>query len=159
TIDPIVVVFLVGVSVATGVLFGLAPALHVSNTDVNDVMKEAGGRSGTGGRRRRRWSSALIVAEGMLTLVLLAGAGFLMRSFLTLAGREVGADTGRVLRMRLTLPLAKYPQPAPRIALFEQIEQRLRTIGSIQASGLTTNPPGFGGYLRQIEFEGRPVDP
>ena len=159
TIDPIVIAFFAGMCVATGILFGLAPALQVSDTDVNEVMKESGGRSGTGGRRTRRWSSALIVAEVMLTLVLLAGAAFMMRSFLILYRMEVGADTARVLTMRLTLPLAKYPQPEPRVALFQQIEQRLRSIGSVQASGLTTNPPGLGGFLRQIEIEGRASDP
>src|SRR5262249_17349003 len=116
TIDPIVFGFLAAVCVATGVLFGLAPALHVSKTDVNEVMKESGGRSGTGGRRTRRWSSALIIAEVMLTLVLLAGAAFMMRSFLILYRMEVGADTAHVLTMRLNLPLAKYPQPEARIA-------------------------------------------
>jgi putative ABC transport system permease protein len=159
TIDPIVIGFLAAICVATGVLFGLAPALHVSNTDVNEVMKEAGGRSGTGGRRTRRWSSALIVAEVMLTLVLLAGAAFMMRSFLVLYRMEVGADAAHVLTMRLSLPLAKYPQPEPRIVVLQRIEQRLRAIGSVQASGLTTNPPGFGGFLRQLEVEGRAVDP
>jgi predicted permease len=159
TIDPIVIGFFAAICVATGVLFGLAPALHVSNTDVNEVIKEAGGRSGTGGRGTRRWSSALIVAEVMLTLVLLAGAAFMMRSFLILYRMEVGADTAHVLTMRLTLPLAKYPQPGPRIVVFQRIEERLRGIGSVQASGLTTNPPGFGGFLRQLDVEGRAADP
>jgi predicted permease len=159
TIDPIVIAFFAGVCLATGVLFGLAPALHVSSTDVNEVMKESGGRSGTGGRRTRRWSSALIVAEVTLTLVLLAGAAFMMRSFVLLYRMDVGADTAHVLTMRLTLPLAKYTQVEPRIALFHQIEERLHGIASIQASGLTSNPPMFGGFLRQLEVEGRPRDP
>ena len=159
TIDPIVIAFFGGVCVATGVLFGLAPALHVSGTDVNEVMKESGGRSGTGGRRTQRWTSALIVAEVTLTLVLLAGSAFMMRSFLVLYRMEVGADTAHVLTMRLNLPLAKYPQPEPRTALFRRIEERLRGIGAIQSSGLTSNPPMFGGYLRQLEIDGRPRDP
>ena len=159
TLDPVVIGFFAAICVGTGILFGLAPALHVSNTDVNEVMKESGGRSGTGGRRTRRWASALIVAEVMLTLVLLAGAAYMMRSFLLLYRMEVGADTAQVLTMRLSLPLAKYPQPEPRTALFQQIEQRLHAIGSVQASGLTTNPPGFGGFLRQLSVEGRAVDP
>lgn len=158
TIDPIVIGFFAAICIATGVLFGLAPALHVSNTDVNEVMKEAGGRSGTGSRRTRRWSSALIVAEVTLTLVLLAGAAFMMRSFVALYSMDVGTDTSHVLTMRLTLPLAKYPQPEPRTEVFQRIEQRLRAIGSVQASGLTTNPPMFGGFLRQLEVDRRPVE-
>jgi predicted permease len=72
--------FLAGVCVVTGVLFGLAPALHVSRTNVNETLKE-GGRSGSTGIRARRWANGLIVAQLALTLVLLAGAGFMMRSF------------------------------------------------------------------------------
>jgi putative ABC transport system permease protein len=159
TIDPIVIGFFAAICVATGVLFGLAPALHVSNTDVNEVMKESGGRSGTGGVRTRRWASALIVAEVTLTLVLLAGAAFMMRSFLALYRMDVGTDTSHVLTMRLALPLAKYPQPEPRIDVYQRIEQRLRAIGSVQSSGLTSNPPMFGGFLRQLEVEGRVADP
>src|SRR5262249_62227894 len=74
TIDPIVVGFLAAICVATGVLFGLAPALQVSNTDVNEVMKESGGRSGTGGRRAPRSSSGHTPTRGMLALLLLCGA-------------------------------------------------------------------------------------
>jgi predicted permease len=159
TIDPIVIGFFAAICIATGVLFGLAPALHVSNTDVNEVIKESGGRSGTGGRRTRRWAAALIVAEVTLTLVLLAGAAFMMRSFLVLYRMDVGADTSHVLTMRLSLPLAKYPQPEPRVEVYQRIEQRLRAIGSVQASGLTTNPPMFGGFLRQLDIEGRAADP
>ena len=159
TVDPIVIGFFAAICIVTGMLFGLAPALHVSNTDVNEVMKESGGRSGTGGRRTRRWASALIVAEVTLTLVLLAGAAFMMRSFLALYRMEVGADTSHVLTMRLTLPLAKYPRPEPRTEVYQRIEQRLRAIGSVQASGLTSNPPMFGGFLRQLDVDRRPVDP
>jgi putative ABC transport system permease protein len=159
TIDPVVIGFFVAICIATGVLFGLAPALHVSNTDVNEVMKEAGGRSGTGGRRTRRWASGLIVAEVTLTLVLLAGAAFMMRSFLVLYRMDVGTDTSHVLTMRMTLPLAKYPQPQPRVDVFQRIEQRLRAMGSVQASGLASNLPMFGGFLRQLEVEGRVADP
>jgi putative ABC transport system permease protein len=159
TFDPSVLAFFAAICIATGVLFGLAPALHVSRTDVNEVMKESGGRSGTGGRRSQRWASGLIIAEVTLTLVLLAGAAFMMRSFLALYRMDVGTDTSHVLTMRLTLPLAKFPRPEPRTAVFQRIEQRLRTVGSIQSSGLTTNPPMFGGFLRQMDIEGRPADP
>ena len=91
-------------------LFGLAPALHVSKTDVNEVLKEGGGRSGHRRLRARRWTGALIVVELALTLVLLAGAGFMMRSFLALYRLDLGIDTSRLLTMQLALPLAKYPQ-------------------------------------------------
>ncbi|HEV3060002.1 MAG TPA: ABC transporter permease [Vicinamibacterales bacterium] len=157
TMDRTVLAFLAVVCVGTGVLFGLAPALHVSRTDVNEVMKEAGGRSGTGGMRARRWTSALIVLEIVLTLVLLAGAGFMMRSFMALYGMDLGFDTSRLLTMQLYLPLTKFPKPEPRVALFQRIEERLRGISAVQAGALTTNPPLSGGFLRQLELDGRPV--
>jgi len=155
TVDPIVIVFLAGVCVATAFVFGLAPALHVSKTDVNEVMKEGGGRSGTGGLRARRWTGALIIAEVVLTLVLLAGAGFMMRSFLTLYRMDMGFDSSHLLTMRLTLPLTKYPQREPRTAVYQRLEERLRGVRAIQSSGLTTNAPMQGGFLRQLSVEGR----
>ena len=159
TIDPIVIGFFAAICVATAILFGLAPALHVSKTDVSEVIKEGGGRSGSGGRRAQRWTGALIVTEVTLTLVLLAGAAFMMRSFLALYTMDVGADTSRVLTMRFNLPLTKYPTPQPRAALYQQMEERLRNVGALRASGLTSNPPMNGGYVRQLQVEGRPIDP
>jgi len=159
TMDREVFAFLFVVSLATGILFGLAPAMHVSKTDVNEVMKEAGGRSGTGGMRARRWTGALIVAEIALTLVLLAGAGFMMRSFLTLYRLDLGIDTSRVLTMRMFLPLAKYPDRDSRIALFQRIEDRLRGISAIRGAALASNAPLNFGALRQLSIDGRPIAP
>jgi predicted permease len=155
SMDPIVFVFLTGVCLSTGIIFGLAPALHVSKTDVNEVLKEAGGRSGTGGMRARRWASGLIVVEVVLTLVLLAGAGFMMRSFLALYQMNLGIETSQLLTMRLFLPLTKYPRPEPRAAFARRLEERLHGVSAIQASALTTNPPLFGGFPRQLTVEGR----
>jgi len=157
SMDPIVFVFLGVVCLTTAVLFGLAPALHVSKTDINEVMKEGGGgRGGTGGPRARRWTSALIVVEIALTLVLLAGAGFMMRSFVALYQMDLGIDSSRVLTMRLSLPLGKYPKPEPRTTLFQHLEDRLRSVSAIQASAVTSNLPMLGGALRQLFVEGRP---
>jgi len=157
SMDPIVFVFLGVVCLTTAVLFGLAPALHVSKTDINEVMKEGGGgRGGTGGPRARRWTSALIVVEIALTLVLLAGGGFMMRSFVALYQMDLGIDSSRVLTMRLSLPLGKYPKPEPRTTLFQHLEDRLRSVSAIQASAVTSNLPMLGGALRQLFVEGRP---
>jgi putative ABC transport system permease protein len=160
TMDPIVFAYLAGVCLATGILFGIAPALHVSKTDINEVMKEGGGgRGGTGGPRARRWTTALIVAEIALTVVLLAGAGFMMRSFLALYRMDLGIDSSRVLTMRLSLPLGKYPKPEPRTALFQHLDERLRGVSAIQASAVTSNLPMLGGFLRQLTVDGRPDRP
>jgi len=159
TMDSTVFLFIGAVCLGTTIVFGLAPALHVSRTDVNEIMKEGGGRSGTGGMRARRWTSALIVVEVVLTLVLLAGAGFMMRSFMALYSMDLGVDTARLLTMRLYLPLTKYPKPEPRIALFQRIEERLHGVTAIQSGALTTNPPLTGGFVRQLQLNGRPAAP
>jgi putative ABC transport system permease protein len=155
TMDGTVFMFLVAICLATGIVFGLAPALHISRTDVNEVLKEAGGRSGTGGMRAHRWTSALIMVEIALTLVLLAGAGFMMRSFLVLYRTDLGFDSSPLLTMRLFLPLTKYPTAEPRAAIAQLIEERLRGVSALQSVALTTNPPGFGGFMRQLTVDGR----
>ena len=155
--DVVVFAFMAAVCLGTAIVFGLAPALHVSKTDANEILKE-GGRSGTGGVRARRWTSALMVAELVLTVVLLAGAGFMMKSFLTLYRLDVGVDTSHILTMQLYLPLTKYPQPGPRTAVYHQLEERLHGIGAIQASAITTNFPLGGGMGRTLSIEGR-TDP
>jgi putative ABC transport system permease protein len=100
TMDGSVVAFFSVVCIATSVVFGLAPALHASKADLNDALKE-GGRGTAGGVRARRWTSALIVVELALTLVLLAGAGLMVRSFLTLYRMDFGIETAHLLTMRL----------------------------------------------------------
>ena len=155
TMDPIVFVFMAGVCLTTAVLFGLAPALQVSKTDVNEVLKE-GSRGSSGGRRARRWADALIISEIVLTLVLLSGAGFMMGSFFKLASMDLGFETSRLLTMRMYLPRTQYPEPDPRRELYEDLEERLRGVVAIQASALTTALPLplGGGASRELEVDG-----
>ena len=156
TMDTSVLFFFMLVSLGTGIIFGLAPAMHVSKTNVSEVLKE-GGRSGASGMRARKWTQALIVAELALTLVLLAGAGFMMRSFFTLYRQDIGVQTSQLLMMRLYLPLTKYSDPGPRTALYQQFEERLRARPAIAASSLTTNVPAGGGMRRGLRREGREI--
>jgi hypothetical protein len=140
SMDPVVFAFFAAVCFATGIIFGLAPALHVSKTDLNDVLKE-GGRGNAGGVRARRWTSALIVVELALTLVLLAGAGLMMRSFLALYSMDLGVDTGPLLTMRLNLPARKYPTPEVRRTFLQTLEDRLARVANLQAGAIVTNVP------------------
>ena len=156
TMDPIVFGFLAAICLGTGIIFGLAPALHVSKTDVNEVLKE-GGRSGTGGIRARRWTGGLIIAELALTLALLAGAGFMIRNFLTLYTTDLGIDTSRLLTMSLALPERKYPSIEQRLAFYQQLQERLQANGRIRAVTITSNAPTMGGFGRQLAVEGRPL--
>ena len=154
TMDAKVLGFFAAVCLGTGIVFGLAPALHVSKTDLNEVLKE-GGRSGSSGMRARRWTSVLIVAELALTLVLLSGAGLMMRSFLNLYRMDVGVETSQLLTMRLTLPNQKYTTPDQRRAFYDRLDQRLTGIGGIQAATIATNMPLGGGFSRLLAMDGR----
>ncbi len=156
TMDPSVFAFLAAICLGTGVIFGLAPALHVSKTDVNEVLKE-GGRSGTGGIRARRWTAGLIIAELALTVALLAGAGFMIRNFLTLYGTDLGIDTSRIVTMSLALPDRKYPSIEQRLAFYQQLQERLQANGKIQAVTVASNLPSMGGMRRQLAIDGKPL--
>lgn len=153
-LDPIVFAFMAAVCLITVILAGLAPALHVSKADTNALMKD-GGRGGSAGVRARRWTAALMVIELVLTLVLLGGAGFMIRSVLAVSARPVGIDTARLITMRLYLPLTKYPEPAPRALVYQQFEDRLASLPSIQASTLASAVPQGGGTQRGLTIAGR----
>jgi putative ABC transport system permease protein len=156
TMDPSVFAFLAAICLGTGVIFGLAPALHISRTDVSETLKE-GGRSGTGGIRARRWTGALIVAELALTVALLAGAGFMIRNFLTLYRSDIGIDTSRLVTMSLALPERKYPSIEQRLAFYQQLQERLQANGNIRAATVASNAPTMGGFRRQLAVDGRPL--
>jgi hypothetical protein len=157
TIDGTVFAFFAAVCLGTGIMFGLAPALHAAKTDVNEVLKE-GGRSGTAGVRARRWTGALMVAELVLTVVLLAGAGFMMRNFLTMYRLDLGIDTSHLLTTALALPDRKYPSLEQRLAFYERLEERLKSNPKIDNVTVTSNIPLQGRLLRKLEIEGKPLD-
>ena len=156
--DARVVTLFIAVCVVTALVFGVAPAVHVSKTDVHDVLKE-GGRSTTGGLRVRRWTSGLVVVEIVLTLVLLAGAGFVMRSFLVLYGTDVGVDTSHLLTSSVFLPPGKYGRPASRAGdFYRRFEERMRGVAGVDAVALATNYPlANSGFVRDLAVTGRPA--
>jgi putative ABC transport system permease protein len=154
TMDARVLAFFATICLVTGIMFGLAPALHMSKTDINEVIKE-GGRSGSGGLRARRWTSALIVGELALTLVLLAGAGFMIRSFLTLYRLDLGIETAHLLTMNLTLPDRKYATPDERAVFFQRLDERLGAISAIRGATITSNLPFGSGMAMRLMIEGR----
>jgi putative ABC transport system permease protein len=157
TMDGTVFGFFALICLGTGIIFGLAPALHISKTDVNEVLKE-GGRSGSAGARASRWTGALMVAELTLTVVLLAGAGFMMKNFVTLYSLDLGIDTSKLLTMALALPERKYPAVEQRLAFYERLEERLRSNPRIEAVTITSNAPMQGGFLRKLTIDGKPLD-
>ncbi len=157
TMDGTVFAFFAVVCLGTGIIFGIAPALHASKADVNEILKE-GGRSGSAGVRARRWTGALMVAELTLTVVLLAGAGFMMRNFVTLYSLDLGIDTSRLLITALALPDRKYPAVEQRLAFYERLEERLKSNPKIESVTITSNAPMQGGFQRKLAIDGKPLD-
>ena len=157
TMDATVFGFLVAVCFATGLIFGIVPALQVSKTNLNEILKE-GGRGNAGGRRARWLASSMVVAELALTVVLLAGAGLMLRSFLNMYSMDLGVDTSRMLTMRLQLADKKYPTPEQRRLFYDALLPRLSAIPGVAAASITSAPPAAGGGgSRQLEIEGRPA--
>ncbi len=143
-------------SLLTGFLFGTAPALEASNPDLNETLKE-GGRSGAGGGRHRL-RSLLVVAEIALSLVLLVGAGLMMRSFISLQSVNAGINPEGVLTMYIALPGAKYRAPEKRIAFFSQLLERVRAIPGVKSAGSNSGLPLAGNnWGRSLTVEGFPV--
>jgi putative ABC transport system permease protein len=139
-----VVLFTVGLAVVTGLVFGLAPALAVLRTDAAAFLKEDGSTRGTSGRGAARVRAMLIVAETALALMLLVGAGLLVKSFAELRGVDPGFSPDSVLTATLTLPEATYATPAARGAFWSRVLDKVRTIPGVVVVGLTSNIPLSG---------------
>ncbi len=156
--NPIVLVYTLGLSVVTGLLFGLAPAWQATKPDLVETLKEGGGKSAAGGRQRLR--SALVVAEVALSLVLLISAGLLIKSFLKLSTTDPGFNSESVLTMQLILPRARYEQPEARAVFYRDLEQRIRSLSGVASAGLVNYLP-LGGSNSSDDFliEGLPTPP
>jgi putative ABC transport system permease protein len=122
------------ISLLTGVIFGLAPALKFSRIDLNETLKESG-RSSTGGSRGRRIRNTLVVSEIALSLVLLVGAGLLIRSFLGLQRVDPGFSAQDVLSLRLALEGSRYASNDSRSALYRQLWERLEKLPGVESVG------------------------
>ena len=144
---------------AAGLACGVAPALHASKTNVVDRLKD-GGRTGSGaaGLRARRWATGLLTAEVALTLVLLAGTGLMVRSFLALHEENLAVGAEGLTTMGVRLSSAKFPTPGERRAFYEEVEARLGTVRAVDAFTMASvNPLGFG-YARSLSIDGRPAE-
>jgi putative ABC transport system permease protein len=155
TSDARVLAFFATVCLATAILFGLVPALHGAKTDINEVLKESG-RGGSVGLRARRWTSALIVGELALTVVLLAAAGLMIRSFLALYRLDVGIDTAHLLTMNTSLPDGKYLTAERRAVFYERLDQRLAAIAAVRGGTIASHIPLGGGGVLSLTIDGRP---
>jgi putative ABC transport system permease protein len=153
-IDAPVTLFTLFVSLLTGLLFGLAPAVHASTSDLHGMLKE-GGRGSAGNRGGQGLRRMLVVAEVALALTLLTGAGLLVKSFARLQGVDPGFDPDRLLTFNLSLPPARYPSDTQRTAFFDQVLPAIAAVPGVRAAGATSVLPFSGGWsTASFEIEG-----
>ena len=158
-LDGWVLAFTLGISLLTGFAAGLLPALRLTREDVSQALKQGLGRtaSDSGGNRTR---SVLVVCEVALSLMLLIGAGLLIRSLWMLRNVNPGFDPNRVLTMSVSIPPTKFSDPAQQISFFDRILQRVRTLPGIESAGLIDSLPLSGhGSHQPFSIEGRPAVP
>jgi putative ABC transport system permease protein len=150
-LDWRVLLFALGLTFLTGIIFGLAPALIASRTDLNESLRETGANSAAeSGRRRLR--NGLVVSEIALALVLLTGAGLLIRTFLGLMQVDLGIDPTNVVTMEIDLPHYKYSDPANQTQFFRQLLQRVQSLPGVTAAGI--EQPGSRVFFQP---EGQPA--
>lgn len=153
-LDPLVLAFTAGIALLTGAMFGLAPLLHVRERTLSGALREGGTRStGTAGRARLR--NGLAVAEVALAVMLVVGAGLLLRSFWKLTRVDAGFDRSELVTFGLVLPDATYPEPQMRARMLGDLTTRLRqTPGVEEVAAMTGLPPAREVNANDTEFEG-----
>ncbi|MEW5928798.1 MAG: ABC transporter permease [Gemmatimonadota bacterium] len=158
-LDGRVLAYTAALSVATGLLFGILPALRASRTDLAGSLGY-GAPGGTGGSRRSRLRGALVAGEIALALVLLAGSALTIRSFLAAVRTDPGVDAERILTARTSLAGDRYGSPAARAAFFRELERRLRALPGVRGAALATGlPAGDEGGATRVAAEGAAADP
>jgi putative ABC transport system permease protein len=155
-VDAPVLAFTFGVALVTGLLAGVLPAWRLTRDDPNDALKQGGRADADAGSPIAR--SALVVAEVALALVLLVGAGLLVRSLGRLQGVDPGFDPRHVLRAHVSIPDGKYPTPQSQRAFFDQVLARVRALPGVEAAGaMNTLPLTDSGSTQPIAVDGRPA--
>jgi putative ABC transport system permease protein len=153
-----VLLYTVLIAIATGVIFGLAPAMQAARSNMQSALKDGGRGSGTGGARQRL-RSALAVGEIALSLVLLVGAALFVRSFLNLQTKNGGIDTANVMTMRYFHPGERYDSAFAINTRVEDVVRRIEALpGVVAATASNQIPLGGGGAGARIEVEGKPVE-
>jgi predicted permease len=158
-VDSSVLAFTLGISLLTGILAGLMPAFHASRTNLSDSLKQGLGRTDadSGGKRTR---SILVISEVALSLVLLIGAGLMIRSLSRLRSVDPGMDTHNVLTFSVSLPQSKYSSPGKISSFYDRLMERVRALPAIESAGaIDVLPISNGGSVQPIAIEGRPVIP
>jgi predicted permease len=158
-LDAKVLGFTAGISLFAGMLAAVLPALRLTRADVNQSLKQGLGRTdaNSSGQRTR---SILVVSEVALSLILLVGAGLMIRSFQELHGVNPGFDSHNVITMTAMVSRAKFPDPAQQVRFFEQVLQRVRALPGVESAGVVDDIPlDNGGSHQPVAIEGRPMVP
>jgi predicted permease len=158
-VDAYVICFTFAVALLSGLLFGLVPALQFSKPALNDSLKD-GGRGATAGPGRVLMRAALVVTEITLSLILLTGAGLMVRSFLHLQSVDLGYDPHNLLTLRLSLPETRYPEAHQVISFYQQLTERLERLPGVMSVGAIHALPLSGsGSFRPFTIEGASHEP
>src|SRR6185437_7929103 len=153
-----VLCFTIAISLVSGVLFGLAPALQLSKTDLNSVLRDEG-RGSTGSRRVASSQNFLVVAQVALSMILLIGSGLLIRSFLQLMNVNPGFDPRNVLTMRINLPPSKYGTNAQMVSFYNEVLRQMQSLPGVRAAAISSALPPTPTRSAPILAEGQPVVP
>lgn len=158
-VDGNVLAFTLVLSILTGLVFGLLPALRASRPDLQDALRE-GGRGQAGGRGGEGLRAGLVLAEVAVAVVLLVGAGLLIKSFAKLLDVDPGFDAEKVLTVRMALPESKYPEQEDQIAFYRELFERVEAVPGVSSGGAVFPMPLTGsGFSLQFFIEGRPRPP
>ena len=158
-LDPRVLSFALGVTLLSVVLFGVAPTLRAARTDLHGVLREAS-RGSSGGPGRHRLLRLSVMVQVAVSLMLLLGAGLMIRSLARLLATDPGFKTSRLLTFRVTLPQGAFGPEAQKAAFFEQLTGRLAAIPGVEMAGAISDLPfGEGRNSSPFKIEGKPVAP
>jgi putative ABC transport system permease protein len=157
-IDLPVLAFTVAISLASGILFGLAPALQLSKPDLNTVLRDEG-RGSTGSRGRNSARNLLVIAQVALSMVLLVGSGLLIRSFVRLQTVNLGFDPAHVLTARIALPPTKYATPLQQITFYNRVLKAVQSLPGVHVATITSALPLNPSRRSPMLPEGQPIVP
>jgi putative ABC transport system permease protein len=156
-VDVPVLVFAIGISLATGLLFGVVPALQATRFDIREALNEESRGASGGGLRHQRMRSTLVVAEVALALVLLVGAGLMLRSFASLQRVQTGFNTANLVVIDLPLSPQTYREDLARTTVVQRIRERVTALPGVTSAALTSYlPMAGGGATIHFNIDGRP---
>jgi len=145
TPERAVLAFTIGIALLTGTAFGVAPAVQIARTNLEGTLRESG-RAGTGSGRQTRARSALVVCQVALALVLLVGAGLLLRSFEHLRSVALGVRPSHVMTFAVNLPTGRYAEPERRARFYREFEARLAALSGVRAAAAISRLPVTGSF-------------